>query len=145
MGKCLPISTKTVWPNPNRTLNLLGGIVSGPSRSLAGRLFACPYRVAVSCLRWGDLLNTPPPATVLMKECLIWFAVKTKSRGESEGMPWGEVILHFLKIEWVRSMYATFRGDSGEPNLDFRICRPLMYESELGTFESAPAFLVLCK
>ena len=31
-------------------------------------------------LRWGDLLNTAPATTVLMKEGLIGFAAKTKTR-----------------------------------------------------------------
>ena len=51
--------------------------VSDSSRGIAARLLARPSRMAVeSVLRWGDLLNTSPAATVLMKEALIGFAEK---------------------------------------------------------------------
>ena len=89
---------------------------------------------------WGDLLNTAPPETVLMKSGHIGFATKTETRGKSEGRPCvcGGVVMHFLKKGgYVKGKTCSemVRGDligiSG---------RPLMYASELGTFNQAHAF-----
>ena len=82
---------------PTSPLTVGGGLVSDPSRDLKERLFAWPFRVDVAEGLWRcDLLNTPPPRTVLMKEGLVGFAEKTQTRGKSEGRPWGEVVTHFL-------------------------------------------------
>ena len=75
--------TKTGRTNTCVSPKRLGRYVSDSSRDLTKRLFAWPCRVSVSsCLRWGDLLNTSPPTTVLMKEGFIGFAEKTKTTGE---------------------------------------------------------------
>ena len=66
------------------------------SIDITERLFAWSFRVSVSsCLRWGDLLNTSPPTTVLMKDGIIGFAAKTKTRGKPDGRPWGGSIRFF--------------------------------------------------
>ena len=63
----IPVSILETW----------GPYVPDPSRDLAERLSAWPPRVAAAAgLRRGDLLNTAPPTTVLMKEGLIGFAEK---------------------------------------------------------------------
>ena len=69
---------------PPRVLKAWGGFVSDSSLCVAVRLFAWSFRVAVAGLRWDDLLSTAPATTVLMKECLIGFAAKTKTGGKSE-------------------------------------------------------------
>ena len=56
---------------PASILETWGTYVSDSSRDLKERLFAWPFRVAVSGLRWGGLLNTAPPTTVLMKEGVV--------------------------------------------------------------------------
>ena len=67
-GKSLPVPTKTGCPNWYPSLISLGGYISYSSRDLTERLFAWSFRVSVSAgLRWGDLINTSPPTTVLMK------------------------------------------------------------------------------
>ena len=75
---------KQVRQIPGTVLEACETYVSDPIRDLPGRLFAWSFSVAVSAgLRWGGLLNTAPDTTVLMKEGLIGFAAKTKTRGGS--------------------------------------------------------------
>ena len=74
-----------------------GRYVPDSSRDLTERLFAWSSRVDVAAgLWWGDLLNTAPPTTVLLKEGLIGFAEKPKTRGSLWVGHAGRVITHFL-------------------------------------------------
>ena len=53
---------------PASSLRDWEGHITDSSRDLAERLFERPFRVSVSPgPSWGDLLNTAPPTTVLMK------------------------------------------------------------------------------
>ena len=71
--------------------------VSESSGDLPGRLFAWHFMISVaSCLRWGDLLNTAPGTTVLMKEGLIGFAEKPRPVESLKEDHVGEVIFLFL-------------------------------------------------
>ena len=127
----IPISVLIVW----------GAIVLYSSRNLTARLFARPSAVAVEAgLRWGDRLNTAPPATVLMREGLIGFAEKTKTTGKSEGRPWVGSHYAFSKKAWIRTVYEMCRNYSCEFNRDFWIGQPLMYESEFRTFNHSSEF-----
>ena len=66
----IPVSVLTAW----------GEFVTDSSLGITERLFAWSFRVAAG-LRWGDLLNTAPATTVLMKEGLIGFDAETKPVG----------------------------------------------------------------
>ena len=87
----------------------------------------------------GDLINTAPSATVLMKECIIGFASKTKIRGKSEGRPWGASHYACSNEKWTRKGYELFRNESGDFSRDYWIGDPLIIESELGFANHAPA------
>ena len=50
-----------------------------------------------SVLRWGDLPNTAPPATVLTNECLVGAEAKTKTMESLKVDHAGGVITHSLK------------------------------------------------
>ena len=57
----------------------MGNVRADSSRDLKERLSAWSFIAAVEeGIRWGDLLNTAPPAAVLMKEGLVGFAEKPK-------------------------------------------------------------------
>lgn len=94
---------------------IVGGFVSDSSRNLTGRLSERSCVVGVkACLRWGDLLNTPPAATALMKEGLVGISAKTKTMGKSGCRKWGKVIMHFLKKNgrvWGPKCSETILGD----------------------------------
>ena len=142
MWKYLPISAKTGCGNPDLSINSLGGPVSDSSRSLTGILFAWPSTVSVAeGLRRAGLLNTAPPTTVLMKECLIGYAAKTQTGGKSEGRPWGGgVIMHFLTMNgYVKCAKCSEMILANLIGI-FWIVRPFIYESELGALKQAPAF-----
>ena len=82
---------KQAGETPASILETCGTYVSDSIKDLPGRLFVWSFRVAVAAaLRWGDLINTAPATTVLMEEGIIGFAEKPKTRGKSEGRPWGE-------------------------------------------------------
>ena len=118
----IPISVLSVW----------GGFVSDSSRDIAEILFPLPFRVAVaSGLGWGDLLNTAPPKTVLTKEGLIGFASKTKTRGRSEGRPWGASHYAFSNEKRLRKGYELFKNQSADFSRDYWIGKPLILEPEL--------------
>ena len=53
-------------------------------------------------IRWDDLLNTAPDMAVLTKSYFIVFAEKAKTRGKSEGGPWGESPCAFPRQDWIR-------------------------------------------
>ena len=67
--------------------------VSEPSRDLPETLSTWSFIVAVAeDLRWDDLLHDAPATTVLMREGLIGFAAKTRTREKPEGRHWGKSI-----------------------------------------------------
>ena len=109
------------------------------------RLFTWSFRVAVAArLRWGDLLNTDPTTTVLMKEGLFALAAKTKTSGKSEGTHWGwagvgPINFYFLTKK-LSGGYLLTQNKAGGPPRDFWICQPLAFESELGSFNQDHAF-----
>ena len=75
----------------------MGKIAPDTQADMAERIFAWPFMVAVaSGLRWGDLLNSAPNTLVFTTEGLTGFAAKTKTRGVSEGRPWGAIDYAFL-------------------------------------------------
>ena len=68
----------------------VGNLVSDSKNDVAGGISAWSSRFAAAAgLRWDDLLNTSPTTLVLLKEGLIGFAAKTKTRGKSAGRHWG--------------------------------------------------------
>ena len=74
-----------------------GKLISDPESDMAERIFAWYFRVAVAAgLRWGDLLNSSPNTLLLLTGGLTGFAAKTKTRGVSEGRPWGASDYAFL-------------------------------------------------
>ena len=76
----IPISALCEW----------GKIAPDTQADMAERIFAWSFRVAVAAgLRWGDFLNSAPNTLVLTTGGLTGFAAKTKTRGASEGRPWG--------------------------------------------------------
>ena len=64
-------------------------MISDNTAELSERIFPWRFRAAVAGLRWGDLLNTSPHTLVLVPGGLQGFSAKTKTRGVSEGRPWG--------------------------------------------------------
>ena len=83
---------------PAAALSEWGEMVSDPQGGASGRIFAWSFRVGVAAgLIWGDLLNTAPNTLVLVKDGLIGFAAKTKTRGVSEGRPWGGKQIFFCE------------------------------------------------
>ena len=100
---------------------------------LTERLFEWSLTVDVSeGLRRGDLINTSPPTTVLMKEGLVEFSEKTKTGGKSEGRPWGASHYAFSGEKWFRKGYELSKNESGDFSRCFRIGKPLILESEFG-------------
>ena len=88
--------------------------VSDSMLGLTKRLFAWSFRVAVAaCLRWDDLLCTAPTTLVLMKEGLIVFAARTKTRGKSEGRHWGDRDFAFSKKKSSREVSASPKKTQG--------------------------------
>ena len=75
-------------------------ITSDSKNDIAERIFAWSFRLAVaSGLRLDDLLNTAPTTLVLLKEGIIGFASKARTRGKSEGRPWGASKFAFFLME----------------------------------------------
>ena len=108
---------------------------------MAERIFAWSFRLGVAAgLRWGDLLNTAPNTLVLVKDGLIGFAAKTKTRGVSEGRHWGASNFSFSNDKWLEDGYNLFMQHSGNLDRDFWIGQPLFLETELGFFNQVPDF-----
>ena len=90
MGKYPPMPKKTGGGNSHFGFKSVGDLVSYSKSDIAGSIFAWSFRVAAEAgLRWDDLLNTAPATLVLLKEGLVGFAAKTKTRGKSDGRHWG--------------------------------------------------------
>ena len=77
-----------------------------------------------------------------MKEGLIGFAAKTKTRGKPEGRPrgGGPSNFSFSNEKWLADGRVLFQNNTGGSPRDFWIGRPLVSESELGFPNRAPAF-----
>ena len=118
----IPISVLTEWKN----------IVSDSKADIAERLFAWSVRLAVAAgLRWDDLLNTAPTTLVLLKEGLIGFAPKAKTRGKSEGRPWGASNFAFSNENWPANGFHLSKQNYGHFARDFWIGQPLFMEPEI--------------
>ena len=77
-------------------------MISDPQGDMAERISAWSFRLGVAAgLRWGDLLNTASNTLVLVKDGLIGFAAKTKTRGVYEGRPWGAINFSFPNDKWM--------------------------------------------
>ena len=118
----------------------MGDIVSDSKNDIAERISAWPFILAVAGLRWGDLLNTAPTTLVLLKEGIIGFAEKTKTRGKSEGRPRVASNFDFSNENWIVGGFGLFKQESGDFARDYWIGQPLFTESETGFFNQAPAF-----
>ena len=88
----------------------------------------------------GGLINTAPPATVLMEDGLIGFAAKTKTRGMSEGRPWGSSRYAFSNEKRLQDGYGLFENESVDFSLDCWIGHHPIIEYELGFPNHAHAF-----
>ena len=98
---------------------------------LTERLSAWSCMLAVAGLRRGDLLNSAPATTVLMKEGLIGFAAKNQNQGQVwRKALWWEVVLLFL-TKWLSEGYQLFLADSGDFCRYFWIGQPIISESEI--------------
>ena len=98
MGNNLPAKAKKSGRNPDFGPLRMGGEMASDTQSdMTGGIFAWSFRVAVaSGLRWDDVLNSAPNTLVLTIGGLTGFAAKTKTRGVSEGRPWGKSDFAFL-------------------------------------------------
>ena len=127
----IPVSVLIEW----------GNIVPYSKNDITERIFALSFRLADAAgLRWGDLLNTAPTTLALLKEGIIGFAAKTKTRGKSEGRPWGASNLAFSNEKWLADGFNLFKQESGDLARDYWIAQPLFMESEAGFSNQAPAF-----
>ena len=98
---------------PPHFLKAWGEFVSDSSLCITEALFAWPFRVAVaSGLRWGDLLSNAPATTVLMEECHIGFAAKTKTMGKSDGRPCGDSNFSFPNENLLSAGLLLFRENT---------------------------------
>ena len=78
----------------------------------------------------GDLISTAP-ATVLMKEGLIGFAAKTKTRKKPDGRPCGGIAISLFLTKTGSQLGFAYSEETRGPPRDFWIGRPLVLESEL--------------
>ena len=112
-----------------------------PEADMAERIFAWSFRVAVAAgLRWNDLLNSTPNTLTLTTGGLTGFAARTKTRGVSEGRPWGASDYAYSNEKWMLDGYTLFISRSGNLNRDFWIGQPMFSEIQNGFFNNAPAF-----
>ena len=118
----------------------MGSLVSGAKSKHAGRLSAWSISVAVSAgLRWGELFNAPPSTLLLINERLVWFDAKPKRDESLEEYHGGGSFLHSKENKrTITKGYALPKKESGDYDMDFRICQPLEPEDE--DFAAAPAF-----
>ena len=65
---------------------------------------------------------------------------KSKTRGKSEGRPWGASRYDFSNGKWFSGGYQLFLKESLFFCRDFRIGKPLVSESEIGRPDQFPAF-----
>ena len=116
-------------------------LISDPEADMAERISAWSFRVAVAAgLRWNDLLNSTPNTLILTTGGLTGFAAKTKTRGVSEGRPWGASDYAYSNEKWMLDGYTLFMSHSGNLNRDFWIGQPMFSEIQNGFFNNAPAF-----
>ena len=99
---------------PTSVLKVWGNMVSDSKSDISGRLFARSFRAAVAVgLRWDDLLNAAPTTLVLLREPLIGFAAKTKTRGKSEGSHRCATNFAFPNEEWAAAGFHRFKENPG--------------------------------
>ena len=75
-----------------------------------------------------------------MKEGPIGFAANTKTRGKSEGRPWGASNFPFPNEKWLSDGFVLFQHNAGGFPRDFWVGRHLVSESELGFRNQVPAY-----
>ena len=119
----------------------MGESATDSSLGVTERLSEWSFMVSVaSGLSWGDLINTAPTTTVLIKEGLSGFAAKTKTRWKSEGRPSGGYRFFFSDEKWLSDGFVLFRNNTGDSPRDFWIGQPLVSESELDSLTKSLRF-----